>query len=127
MVNRMGSAFRESDPDLWWKIPLVLALLAVALALVWLLACLEKRKAQHHHHPQPMRLYLDAMSAIRVGWIHRWHMWRLARALKLPHPLALLISPACFDEAVARYSRTESLNARTVQCRFGTIRKQLFG
>jgi len=127
MLDRMGSPFREPDPDLWWKIPLVLGLLAVALLLVWVLAYLERRRAENDHSPQPMHLFLEALAVMRLGWVDRWVMWRLARGLRLPHPAALLIASSYFDQAVTQYCRDRTFHGDALRRRFAAIRRRLFG
>ena len=93
VLRQMRSQFGESDPELWWKIPLVLGLLVFALLLVWVLARRERRRARQQVRPQPMRLYLSSLIKLKVPWGHIFHLWRLARALELKHPTVLLISP----------------------------------
>jgi len=127
MLDNMSHAFRQTDPNLWWKMPAALSLLALALVLVWVLAVLERRRLERENHPQPMRLYLTALAVLHMPWRDRWHLWRLARALKLPQPAAVLISPAYFDEAVVRYCRTRKWNADTLRHRFDSIGGSLHG
>ncbi len=127
ILDHVSTAFRQSDPQLWWKVPVVLGLLGLALVLVWVLAILERRRLERENHPQPTRLYFNTMAVLNIGWSDRWYLWRLARALKLPQPAALLISPAYFDKVVARYCRMRSWNGDALRNRFATIRKTLFG
>jgi hypothetical protein len=101
--------------------------LGVGLLLVWVLAYMERRRAERSRHPQPMYLYMEALATLRVGWLDRWFMWRLARTMKLEHPTVLLITSASFDQAVKQYCRNRSIGRDTLRRRFKSIRYQLFG
>jgi len=101
VLRQMGSRFEQSDPGLYWKIPVVFFLLVVACVLLWVLYELQRRRQEKVHAPQPMRLFLKVMWQIDMAVSDIWHLFRLARRLQLEHPAALLVSPGYFDKAVA--------------------------
>ena len=126
MLDHMGSNFRETDPGLWWRIPLVLSLLIVAILLVWLLATMERRSSERQNHAQPIRLYLACLFKLRAGWLNIWWMWRLAQTLKLADPVVLLISPTMFDDAVGQYCNETRWYNAGLRTRFSALRRRLF-
>ena len=83
--------------------------------------CLEQNRLEAAK-AQPFTLFMRVQAALTFPLIDRWQMWRLARALRLPHPAAILISPVLFDRAVAKYMPRPSQ-----QIRFAAIRERLFG
>jgi hypothetical protein len=101
LLRQMGSRFEQSDPDLYWKIPVVIFLLVLACVLLWVLYELQRRREEKRQVPQPMRLFLKLMRRIELTIPDIWQIWRLARRLQLEQPAALLISPGYFDKAVA--------------------------
>ena len=101
LLRQMGSHFERPEPGLYWKIPVVIFLLALACVLLWVLYELQRRRQEKVHAPQPMRLFFQVMWEIGVGIGDLWHLFRLARRLQLEQPAALLICPGYFDKAVA--------------------------
>ncbi len=124
----MRTRFDQTDPELYWKIPFVAALLIIGLLLVALLGYLERRRQRQENKPQPMRLYLWCLAKLHVPWADMLRLWRVARALRLRHPTALLISPRLYDAAVAKYwaGHWRGKHGGALPARFKTIRELLF-
>ena len=126
VFRHMRSQFGEADPELWWKIPFVLTLLAIALLLLAILARNERKRLQQQTTPQPIKLYLGSLIKLKIPWRDIFHLWRLARALKLKHPTVLLISAAKYDDAVTQYCADGRQSHANTYKRFTTIRNTLF-
>ncbi len=127
-IESMRSHFEESDPELYWKIPVVAFLLLVAISLVVLLGYLELRRQRRENKPQPIRLYLWCLAKLQVPWPDILRLYRLARALRLSHPTALLISPRLYDAAVTKYWAGHWRGKRGGEppLQFRAIRERLF-
>lgn len=122
MLEQMRLRFSEADPDVWWKAPLVLGLLLVALVLVWVLSRLQRRRAHEQVTPQPRRLFMTVMIHLGLPWWDIYRLWRLARKLKIEHPAVLLISAGAYDDAVQRAGVTTGRAAPAFQL----LRNRLF-
>jgi hypothetical protein len=119
------SWFSRQDPTVPQEIALVVALLGAGLFLGWVLMQWQARRGGPSRQ-HPMGLYLRLLRKLGLGLLDRLRMWRLARAQKIEHPTALLISRQLFDEVVARYLR-QPLPAKTPpHPAFAAIRARLF-
>lgn len=127
-IESMRSHFEETDPQLYWKISFVALLFVIGALLVALLGYLERRRQRRENKPQPIRLYLWCLAKLQVPWPDILRLWRLARALRLSHPTALLISPRLYDAAVTKYWAGHWRGKRGGEppLRFMAIRELLF-
>lgn len=128
LLDHMRSQFSQPDPELYWKVPVVMTLLGIALILVWVLAYLERRRTVRAQTPQPMQLFFTCAWRAGLSWLDIWNLWRLVRGLKIAQPAALLISRPMYDAAVKQFCTDADgqLAAGGVWRRFITIRSQLF-
>jgi len=127
VFRQMRTQFGEADPGLWWKVPFVLVLLAIALLLVFILARIERNRMQQHVTPQPMKLYLSALIKLKIAWQDIFQLWKLAYALNLEHPAVLLISEASYNDALTRYCEDGNRRRANAHKRLIAIRDMLFG
>lgn len=129
LVRQMGSRFEQPDPDLYWKIPVVILLFAATGLLLWVLYQLQRRRQEKEVSPRPMRLFVRTMRMLGVSVPDIWQLWRLARRLKLRHPTALLISPLYFDHVVNKdCSHAQGQSVRPDRHRrLMAVRTTLFG
>ncbi len=101
--KRIQEQFARNDPYVSSRnIAIVLLLLVFAVVLMWLFTRLQragKRQATSH----PLNLYRRILRRLDLPLKARWRLWRLARALNLEHPTALLICEKLYDEAVRKY------------------------
>lgn len=113
---------------MWFKIILFLALIGGLMGLGWMLSRIQRRR-QAPRRPQPMALYQRVQEAVGLSVAERWWMWRLAKALKLTNPTALLISEVLYDKAVGRFCGGASWFGRSAAAaqQFSAIRHRLFG
>ncbi|MBP7933751.1 MAG: hypothetical protein KA354_03800 [Phycisphaerae bacterium] len=101
--QQFSRQFQETDPQVWVKTVTVLALLAVAVILVHILMRLQRRRNSEQRKSRPMTLFLGSLVRMKIPVWDIVQLWRLARELRITHPVALLISAAMFDDAVSRY------------------------
>ena len=75
-----------------------------------------------------MGLYLRVQRQLGLSLSDRWRLWRLARAIGIEHPTALLISVSMYDDAVRRYCAGQGwFRSRAPRVsHFTAIRKRLF-
>ncbi len=129
ILRGMGSRFEQPDPNLYWKIPLVMLLFTGAIFLTWFLYRLQRRRQGVDQSPQPMRLYLRAMRELGLPGPDLWYLYRLAKRLSLPHPTALLVSVQYYDYILAAdcCDKAGKVLNRARHKRLTAIRTILFG
>ena len=120
-LESMHEQFISTDPWIYIRLGVGLAAVLAIFLLVKFTAFIQQRRLEAAK-AQPFTLFMRVQAALTFPLIDRWQMWRLARALRLPHPAAILISPVLFDRAVAKYMPRPSQ-----QIRFAAIRERLFG
>lgn len=128
-LRSVQDRFAESDPHVFQKVMMVVALVSAILALIWLMGRVQRRRIQQIVTPQPFGLFFRVQAKLALPWLDRWRLWRLARVLRTREPTALLISPVLFDEAVKLYCEGHSLLGRRLgkaAC-YAVIRQRLFG
>jgi len=126
MFHEMSSRFKQGDPGVWWKIPAVLSMLAIAILLVLVLLYLEKRRRKQRTRPRPLMLFCHSLRTIGFSWMDIWRLWRLARALGIGQPTAMLISAEIFDGAMKEYCGTREGRGSRCQNQLVAIRRQIF-
>lgn len=129
ILRGMGSRFEQPDPNLYWKIPLVILLFTAAILLTWFLYRLQRRRQGLDQSPQPIRLYLRAMRELGLPGPDLWYLYRLAKRLSLPHPTALLVSAQYYDHILAAdcCDKAGKVLNRARHQRLTAIRAILFG
>ena len=129
IFRQMGSRFEETDPNLHWKIPVVILLFMLAILLAWILYALQSRRQGTDQSPRPLRLYFRAMRELGIAGPDIWQLWRLAKRLHLKHPTALLISPQYFDQAATTdcCDKSGRIVSRSRHQRLMAIRAVIFG
>ncbi|MGO8688321.1 MAG: hypothetical protein ACLQLG_01690 [Thermoguttaceae bacterium] len=76
-----------------------LAILTVAVVLVWLLSRLRVIQERQRRYNSPWRLFFSLCRAHELPWSQRWLLWRLARARRLKPPARLFLEPQWFEAA----------------------------
>ncbi len=122
-LRALQTRFKEPDPRVYISILVGVAAVAGIFLMVKLLARWEKR-AGESGQPQPWRLFRRVQVQLGLRWFDRFCLWRVARALRLEQPTALLISPLYYDRAVERFLTGRS-GARRGQ--LNRIRSRLYG
>ena len=107
-LRSLERRFSQSEPDIGVKILVIVAVFVGTVLLFALLNRLQKRKSDPNIE-RPFRLFLKTMKCLRIPWRDRWRLWRVARALRLEHPTALLISPQAYDAALRDLARKPGL------------------
>jgi hypothetical protein len=101
MSNGFRSGFegrRIEATDLVMGLLIMVAVVAVACVLAYLLRLRDKRRAR----TSPFRLFLSLCRAHELHWRESWWLWRLARSQRLSSPACLFLQPEHFD-AVGLY------------------------
>ncbi|GMV98113.1 MAG: hypothetical protein HRF43_01940 [Phycisphaerae bacterium] len=126
-LRSMHQQFANPNPDLWWQILVGVLLVGGVVGLVLLFGFWQRRK-KCAGATAPLGLYRHVLLHLGLPAGDVWRMWRLAKALHVAHPAALLISPALFDRAVAGYCAGHGwLGSRSrYKPAFAAIRKRLF-
>jgi len=126
-LQSMRHGFTQSEPGMWWNIMLVMIMISASLSLIWLLHRIQRRRSEPAK-PQPMGLYIRVLGNLKLPLLDRWWLWRLAKALNIAHPTALLISEHLYDQAVRQYcqNKSSSRGASGAKSRFAAIRSSLF-
>ena len=127
VLDAWHEQFAKPDPTMPRQMLVVAVLMTMAILLVWLLDRWQRRRAQPARQ-QPVLLYFRVLRTLRLPWIDRWRLWKLAQVLRVDHPAALLISPALYDEAVRRFCATTGLIGARAHAApaLATIRERLF-
>jgi hypothetical protein len=117
----MHEHFNSTDPWIFIRLSAGLAAVLIIFLLIKLTSYLQHRRLEVATKAQPFALFMKVQVALALPAMDRWRMWRMARALRLTHPAAVLISPVLFDRAVAKYKPRLSQRAY-----FEVIRARLF-
>ena len=106
----------------------VFSLLAALVGILWLLHRLQQRRLKPAA-PKPMALYRRTLRKLRLPIADRWRLRRLAHAVRIEQPTALLIAAPLYDAAVKRYCAGSGLLASLAGAApaFAAIRRRLFG
>lgn len=121
-LRSMQARFAREDPNAAASIITVLALLASAFAVFYLLHRVQVRRSRPDA-ASPRRLFHRVMRKMGIPIRDRMRMRSLARRGNVRHPAALLISPDLFDATVRHCHGTA--NGRALR-RLGAIRDRLF-
>lgn len=127
-LRSMHEQFARSNPKIWWELLLGLVIVLGLLGIVYL-SGVWQRWRQAPPEARPFALYRQVLARLNLTPGQMWRLWRLAKAAKIPHPTALLISIGAYDEAVAAYCAGRgALGSRArLAPQFAEIRRRLFG
>ena len=120
-LNSMKLHFNTVDPQLFFNFIISVMCVAAIFVVAKLLSAIQKRRAKKTQS-RPYKLLVKTQAALGLPWRDRFRLWWLSRTLNLPHPTALLISPAFFDRAIER--RNPSRRSRV---HWANLRKRIFG
>lgn len=111
--------------ELPWELLLVgLGLVITVITIVSLYRWWNKRQ----DNPSAMVLFSAIARKAGLGWRDRMMLWRIARANKLPSPIALLLARGALRHYVRVYAQHRSNRARnSLDRRITRIEAELFG
>jgi hypothetical protein len=118
----MQTQFKQPNPGVYVSILVALAAVGAIFLLVKLLARWQDKQSEARRS-QPWSLFNRLQSQLGLPLLDRLYLWRLARAIRLDHPAAMLISPQYFDVAVERFLKGRSVSKHA---RYTAIRERLF-
>ncbi|MBI4579830.1 MAG: hypothetical protein HY718_09020 [Planctomycetes bacterium] len=121
-LQAMHRQFRDSDPQVYMRLVVAVLSIVAIFGIIRLLAWMQRRRLGAVK-PQPLSLYMRVQAQLKLPLLDRWRLWRMAKALRIEHPTAMLISPVLYDEAVQRYGQGRA----GTQARLANIRLRLFG
>jgi hypothetical protein len=123
----MQEDFSTVSPTLMHDLLLVSVIVVGVLALAWILR-FRQQWAAAPGEIHPMRLFFRVQRRLGLPLLDCWRLLRLARALGVPHPTALLVSPVLFEAAVNRYCSTAGPPGRRerARARLAGIQKRIF-
>jgi len=121
-LQSMKSHFNTVDPRLLFNFIISVTCIAAIFIAAKLLSAIQKKRQVEKTRSRPYKLLVKTQAALGLPWRDRWLLWWLSRTLNLPHPTALLISPAFFDRAIERYNPSRRRRAH-----WAAIRKRIFG
>lgn len=101
-----------------------LALLMVAVALMWFTRWSQQRKLRS----KPLLTFHRVANELRLTLKDQWLLACVARNQSLPNPITLLISPATFDHYTAAFIAPLGAHRRSrVRQRLARLHTTLFG
>lgn len=126
-LRSMHQQFANPNPHLWWEILLGVTLVAGVFILVMLSGVWERWRS-HRGEMAPLGLYHRILAGIGLPYSDRFRLWRMAKATRVPHPTALLLSAELYDETVKKYCASRGLMGSRIRSApaFATIRRHLF-
>ena len=102
-MESIGGHFRRGGST--WSVLIVLLLLALVVAIAYLLTRAQRPASTDSVRADPQRLFADLMRELGLTHPQRRFLTSVARARKLDHPSAILLSSALFEQAVYRSAR----------------------
>jgi hypothetical protein len=126
-LRSLHNRFSESEPDVGWKIVALVVIFLAAVFCFAMLNRLQKRQVDPNVE-KPGRLFRRAMKHLKLRRRDRWRLWRVAGALRLEHPAALLLSPNYYDGAIRDYCAGSSLlgNRHAARRALTELRQRIF-
>jgi len=95
-VSSLGDSFRNGGELNWWMMFYVGCVLAIGIAIVWLVARhLRRRDAGSYHNHRG--LFRELCGAHRLRWSERRLLKKVARQQRVIVPARLFVEPERFD------------------------------